>query len=213
VLLFGAVGIWQGQRVAGTGPSAGAVREEQQGNTTTAAPVPLVQGSTPTLTNSAPASAQSTPDSWREGVQYHRAGQFDRAWPLLERAARAGETEAQYFVAGMLLRGEGVPKDLGLARDWFAQAADAGHAKAQTNLGIMIFNGMGGRANPAEALTWFERAARQNLPEAQYYLGVHLYDGDAGRHDQPGGLDWLRRAARQGQAEAQEVLRGAGQSW
>ncbi|MCJ7526928.1 MAG: sel1 repeat family protein, partial [Methyloceanibacter sp.] len=54
----------------------------------------------------------------------------------LERAASAGLAPAQYRLAVLYERGQGVAKDLGRARSWYQAAAEKGNVKAMHNLAV-----------------------------------------------------------------------------
>ena len=53
------------------------------------------------------------------------------------RSAEQGNTEAQFSLATMYYRGQGVPQDYGQAAKWVQLAAEQGHAAAQSSLGNM----------------------------------------------------------------------------
>jgi len=52
----------------------------------------------------------------------------------LQRAAQAGDSDAQYHLAYLYENGLGVPKDEAKALELYQQAADLGHPSAQNNL-------------------------------------------------------------------------------
>jgi hypothetical protein len=57
-----------------------------------------------------------------------------KASQWIRQAATQGDSEAQYTLGLMYLKGEGVKKNARLAKKWFRQAAALGHAYAQQNL-------------------------------------------------------------------------------
>ncbi len=83
--------------------------------------------------------------------------------------------EAQFLIAGMYERGQGVPQDYAEAVKWLRKAAEQGHAKAQFNLGLMYRKGQGVPQDYAKALQWFRKAAEQGVAKAQFNLGL-MYD-------------------------------------
>ncbi len=52
----------------------------------------------------------------------------------IRKAATAGDSEAQNTLGVMYLKGEGVKKNMNLAKRWFKKAATLGHVQAQQNL-------------------------------------------------------------------------------
>jgi len=52
----------------------------------------------------------------------------------IRKAASQGDNEAQNTLGLMYLKGEGVKKNVGLAKKWFAKVAALGHPSAQQNL-------------------------------------------------------------------------------
>ena len=81
---------------------------------------------------------------------------------LHKKAAEAGETGAQYALAGMYERGLGVEQSDEKALEWRIKAAEGGHAAAQYQLGRMHAYMM----NLPEAYIWFELAARSGDSDA-----------------------------------------------
>lgn len=61
-------------------------------------------------------------------------GKFESALPYLEEASSRGSSKAQYSLGYMYQNGEGVEKDLDLAKSYFQSAAKQGHLKAKNTL-------------------------------------------------------------------------------
>ena len=104
-------------------------------------------------------------------------------------------------------QGDGVPRDLVLARQWAQRAAEAGHAGAMNDLGQMIEMGIGG-GDQSAAAHWFGAAARRGVAGAQHSLAMMLRDGRGVEPDLAAAERWLRRSARQGHAAAASDLSG-----
>ena len=62
------------------------------------------------------------------------ARDFEKANAWLDRAVKSGYADAEYDLGITYRFGEGVPKDVALARYWFGQAADRGHAQGTQTL-------------------------------------------------------------------------------
>jgi len=88
-----------------------------------------------------------------------RQGAFATAAALLEKAALAGNAEAQYQLASLYRSGRGVDQDDALALKWMKAAAAQDHVKAQFNLGKMYLSGRAGPADVAAAKPWLQKAA------------------------------------------------------
>lgn len=72
----------------------------------------------------------------------------------LERAALAGQVDAQFDLAVLLASGMGVAQDLPAARNWYFRAAQAGNTNAMRNLSLMQARGQGGARSFRAALAW-----------------------------------------------------------
>jgi len=53
--------------------------------------------------------------------------------------AQGGDVEAQFQIAVMYAKGQGLAPDMAKAADWFTKAAEHGHVHAQTLLGVQYF--------------------------------------------------------------------------
>ncbi|EEY53305.1 uncharacterized protein PITG_06946 [Phytophthora infestans T30-4] len=83
-----------------------------------------------------------------------------QAYNYFNRAAEAGNVNAQSAVAGMLLKGEGTAQDNVTAIEWYEKASEKNHTRALNGLGFVHFHGSGGvLENKTLALELFERAA------------------------------------------------------
>jgi len=86
-------------------------------------------------------------------------------WAALEEA-RWGEAEAQYMVANMYEKGEGVEKDPKEAASWYEKAADQGHPYSMYKLADMYEKGEGVAKDDAKAAEWFKKAAESGAAKA-----------------------------------------------
>ncbi|MGI8725843.1 MAG: hypothetical protein ACR2J1_10970, partial [Methyloceanibacter sp.] len=85
----------------------------------------------------------------------------DAAPPTTEecRHAASGLAPAQYRLATMCERGQGVTKDVGRARSWYGAAAEKGNVKAMHNLAVSESGREGGVTDYAAAFKWYAQAA------------------------------------------------------
>lgn len=136
------------------------------------------------------------------GLQRLSGGQTPEGVSLLRRAANQGLAMAQYRLAKLFERGEGVPVDLAQARQWTERAAAAGNRKAMHDLGVFYARGEGAPLDEASAFRWFRQAAELGVADSQFNLGV-LYQQGRGTAANPSeALYWFSIAARAGDNDA-----------
>ena len=73
-------------------------------------------------------------------------------------AERPGDIDAQNALGASFYQGEGVTKDLAVARKLFESAATQGQRDAMFNLAAMLMKGEGGDADLVRAWVWFKLA-------------------------------------------------------
>lgn len=134
------------------------------------------------------------------GLRYAQGGNED-ARPNWEGAARwfalaasAGLAPAQYRLAVLYERGDGVAKDLGLAKSWYQRAAEQGNVKAMHNLAVAVSR-ESGNADYALAAKWYEEAASYGLADSQFNLGVLAEHGLGIEKDLAAAYRWFALAA------------------
>jgi uncharacterized protein len=93
--------------------------------------------------------------------QFGRAVDYQKAFPLFEKAAQAGNLSAQNNLGMMLREGLGTEKDALSSVDWLRKAATQGHSRAQSNLGHTLGANAPDRATRIEALKWLLLAVDQ----------------------------------------------------
>lgn len=155
-----------------------------------------------------PAPAPITPEQM--AAQYQAAARLieqnaprDALAPM-QRLADAGFVMAQYRLAKMYERGEGVAADLVQARIWTERAAGGGNRNALHDLGVYFARGEGAPRDAAAASRWFRQAAELGLADSQFNLGVLYAEGRGVEADVWEALYWFRLAARQGDVAAGE---------
>jgi TPR repeat protein len=136
----------------------------------------------------------------------YQKGDFSTAfneWTLL---AKKGDSNAQFNLARMYARGEGVTRDDKAAVIWYTRSAEQDYANAQYNLGWMYSKGRGVAQHDKAAVKWYTRAAEQGDSDAQYNLGVRYGKGEGVTQDYKAAVMWYTRAAEQGDSDAQNSL-------
>ncbi len=120
--------------------------------------------------------------------------------------AEQGNSQAQFSLGSMYHKGEGIPKDLAKAVEWYQKAATQGDAFAQSALGGMYHKGEGVPEDVAKAIEWYQKAAAQGNASAQFNLGFMYYRGKGVSNDVPRAAEWYQKAAAQGDGPAQIML-------
>ncbi len=136
------------------------------------------------------------------GLQRLTAGRNQDGVALLRRAADRGFAMAQYRLAKLYERGEGVPVDLSVARQWTERAAAAGNRRAMHDLGVYFARGEGAPLDEAAAFRWFRQAAELGVADSQYNLGILYQQGRGVNASAPEALFWFLVSARQGDQDA-----------
>ncbi len=104
---------------------------------------------------------------------------FGQAMSWYERAAEAGNIEAQFYLGVMYESGVRGHNDMSSAVKWYRRAAEQGHVQAQIRLGVLYYQGRGVPADLAEAARWYAKAAEGGSPGAQYNLAL-MYERGQG---------------------------------
>ena len=84
----------------------------------------------------------------------------------LRRDAEQDDTETQFSIGWMYLKGIGVPQDDAEAVQWFRRVAEQGNAQAQHNLAFMYDKGQGVPQDYIAAHTFFNLAGAKGLKDA-----------------------------------------------
>jgi TPR repeat protein len=71
------------------------------------------------------------------GVVAYLARNYEKAYEFWMPVARTGQADAQFFVGGLYLDGNGVQRDIVEAHTWFARAAEQGHLRAEESLATL----------------------------------------------------------------------------
>jgi TPR repeat protein len=80
--------------------------------------------------------------------------------------------QAQFELGERYYRGEGVPRDMAKAAEWWQEAAEQGHASAQYSLGFMYYRGEGVPEDNVLAHAWFNLSARSGVRLAIEHRGT-----------------------------------------
>ncbi|WP_395644879.1 hypothetical protein [Terricaulis sp.] len=145
-------------------------------------------------------------------LQRISAARTEEGVTLLRRAADRGLAMAQYRLAKLYERGEGVTADLVVARQWTERAAAAGNRRAMHDLGVYFARGEGAPLDEAAAFRWFRQAAELGVADSQYNLGVLYQQGRGVGASASEAMFWFLVAARQGDEDAAARAQALGQT-
>jgi TPR repeat protein len=81
-------------------------------------------------------------------------------------AAVKGQPDAEEAIGLAFYTGNGVPKDLVSARQWFLKASEDANPDAMFNLAVMMVNGEGGPKSLVQAYCWFYIADKGGVEKA-----------------------------------------------
>ena len=134
--------------------------------------------------------------SFAAGRQAYRAEDYAKAMTILAPLAEAGDPVAQYYVAHMYEKGDGVAKDASKTLEFYRRSAEQGYARAQYKLAIGYAQGWPGlEKDEAEARRWLVKAAEGGSRSAQRVLGKAYEQGRLGfARDPDQARYWLGRA-------------------
>jgi localization factor PodJL len=120
----------------------------------------------------------------------------------LERAADAGFAPAQFRLASLNEKGDGLKKDIQAARRLYLAAAGKGHAKAMHNLAVLYAEGIDGKPDYKAASEWFRKAASYGVTDSQYNLAILFARGIGVQANLAESYRWFALAAANGDSDA-----------
>lgn len=115
-----------------------------------------------------------------------------------QNAGAEGDAAAQFNLAIMYEKGDGVPKDQAKVVELLKKSAAQGYAPAEMGLGWLHQIGNGVTKNASKAFEFYRKAAEQGFPPAQVMLGVMYSNGEGVRKDTPKTMEWFQKAAERG---------------
>ncbi len=130
-----------------------------------------------------------------------------RAVNYYYKATQAGDSRGAVELGSIYFKGEDLPPDYPLAKQWFEYAFAQGNPVAAHNLGIIYENGVGGvNADIGRAFEYFLFSANKGYDEAQKKVGIMMFEGLGTPQDYSMGVKYLLKAANQGNTEAMMKL-------
>lgn len=109
-------------------------------------------------------------DNFQAGLAAAKKQDYATAFKNWIPLAKNGHTIAQYNLAQMYRRGQGVAVSYDKALYWYRKSANQGYPSAQLNIGNMYYYGYGVTKNYATARIWYVKAAAQGNKNARHNL-------------------------------------------
>lgn len=123
-----------------------------------------------------------------------------------EKAAKAGDPQAQFEMGYLSEAGIGTSKDLERAAHWYQLASSGGLADAKANLGLLYFWGAGVAENKEMAALLFREAAEKGSGKAAYKLGYMYAIGAGVPKDMATAEQWYNKGAKLHDPQAEYEL-------
>jgi TPR repeat protein len=114
--------------------------------------------------------ANAAADQLEHAVQAYHANQYQKAYELMLPLAQQGESEAQFYLGGMLVDGLGIKADTSQGVYWLEQAVGNQHALAAQTLGNMYLSGHGVAMDAEKAayyITLFDQTVNKEDVEVE----------------------------------------------
>ncbi len=144
---------------------------------------------------------------WTSARQAYERGDFETAAREFQELAERGDPTAQYDLAIMYEKGQGMALDYAEAAKWYRLAAEQGHTDAQDNLGYMYATGRGVTRDLGEAVKWIRLSAEHGNALAQYNLGAMYANGIGLPQDYVMAYMWFELAASGGDKQSRTSLK------
>ena len=113
----------------------------------------------------------------QEALSAAKKGDYGVAYRKWLSLAKKGNTDAQYNIAVMYIRGDGLKRSNKLALYWLKKASKEEHSLSQFTLGRIYFEGIIVQKNYQKSLKWYKKAAMNGHKKAQNNLGLMYFHG------------------------------------
>lgn len=149
-------------------------------------------------------SAQS--DTVELGMSAFEDGRYKEAFHWFEKAARQGDSKAQYHLAKMYQQGKGTDRDDTQAVRWFRMAAKQLHAEAQYQLAIHMEHKRGiQQVEPRKMAAWYLLAANKGVAASMFRVANLYAEGRGVDQSDEKALAWVIKAENKGVIEAEPI--------
>jgi ankyrin repeat protein len=118
-----------------------------------------------------------------------------------EKAANSGDTDAQYALASLYAKGQGVAQNYKKAKSLYEKAAVGGNDQAAARLSLALAEGELGQSDPQGALRWALLCANRGNAPCQFIAGSLLFEGTGGKPDYVEAHKWANLAFASGDSQ------------
>lgn len=139
------------------------------------------------------------------GRYYAAAGEYEEAFPWLEKAAKKGDPDALYMTGYCYETGKcGRESDLNKAVRYYKKAAAKNSAAALYEMAVFLHDGKGMKQNKTKAVDYMKRAADKGSVDAWKFLAEAYYGGkeDGFKQDYKEALKYWKKLAAEEDAAA-----------
>ena len=152
------------------------------------------------------ATSMALAGNLKKGIELYDQKKFSEAFQIIQKEAKTGNAEAQYYLGKMYRKGEGVQQDNRQAVYWYTKSVEQGNRKAQNNLAVMYDNGFGVEKDLKKAFELYSQSAAQGTTAAQFNLGMMYRDGQGVKKNYVKAFELFSLAADGGNVRAQNAL-------
>ncbi len=148
----------------------------------------------------------SVPATILTADRFFDAKQYERALPMLEKAADAGDAVSALRLADCYRNGWGVSQNQNEALSYYRNASSVGNLLAINRLGTCYENGRGCEVDSLSAFKAYQLAAMFGQMNAQYNLGECYRKGIGTEVDRFKARQWYTNASNAGSTAARTAL-------
>lgn len=113
----------------------------------------------------------------KQGKMHLENENYTEALTCFQKAAEAGNAEAEYNIANFYADGIGVAEDIEMAAEWLKKAAEKDYPEAQNALAAMYYRGIGLPQDFEKAAKWAKKAASYDIEGSQFILASLYFAG------------------------------------
>ena len=133
------------------------------------------------------------------GVDALKTGDYETAYKEWAPLAEQGDAQAQFALANLYLRGNGVERDAAKALGLLTSSAASGYVQSALLLATLYQSGTGVERDMAKAAEYYEMAAEKDSADAQVNLAVLYVQGQGVAQDYKKASRMVGQGGRTGQ--------------
>lgn len=131
---------------------------------------------------------------------------YEIPFNVLTESAQSGDPKYQFLLAEKYRNGDGVPKNMKTALEWYNKSALKGYMLSQMALGNIYLDGEGTSRDLAETIKWFSMAAGNGNDYAQNFIGDCYFDAIGVKQDMNTAFSYYKAAALQGNVSSEKKV-------